>query len=475
MRRERSEKRVAVASAVSGLLNASNPSLFSLGNLNPSTATAKITSIEQNVRRLLDDTGLTQQEFAKIMIDHVLCLSTFELIIDRTNWELGSHDTNYMVISVIWNNVAIPIYWELLDNNGGSSNDKQRTNCLQWVIDVFGAWRISNFYADREFPSENLIGFLLADNYECSTYLEVETSKLKLLKTSTANNSPLLLTNEQSKLLKLKHRLTVVMINKELYLAELLQTNEIRLFKPNPLFQANNPSDLHLCKFKFTPNDLISYFHGYQARSAINFVARCKASTLCSSGNKKLKLALIFKQLTQQNNTYIAKAYCRAFSHRVFISARLNQKNEFVFLVSNQKLDDPFIIYKRRWHIEVMFAKLKTVGFNLESTKITSLIRLSNLMQLLALAYLCCCKLGIALTKIKPVKFKSYGPKDNKYQSPQFSYFMLGFKLLKNFITSHLFDTASMAKLLYQVLDYNLSEPNNFKDSNALNIILNSY
>jgi len=98
----------------------------------------------------------------------------------------------------------------------------------------------------------------------------------------------------------------------------------------------------------------------------------------------------------------------RTFGNRLYISARLNLKNEFVFLVSNVKLADPFATYKKRWNIELMFGKFKTLGFNLESTHITNPARLSAIMLLIGIAYTACCIIGEFFdSHIKPIKTKS--------------------------------------------------------------------
>lgn len=97
-------------------------------------------------------------------------------------------------------------------------------------------------------------------------------------------------------------------------------------------------------------------FKGFIHKPAINFVARCKSSTVVSDGNKTLSLAELYHDLhRRQAKTDIAITIRRAFGNRLYISARLNLKNEFVFLVSNVKLADPFVTYKKRWNIELNF------------------------------------------------------------------------------------------------------------------------
>ena len=125
-----------------------------------------------------------------------------------------------------------------------------------------------------------------------------------------------------------------------------------------------------------------------------------------------------------------------------------------VFIVSNQKNKNPFKKYSRRWFIENMFGKFKTHGFNLESTHLTNTLRLSNLMLLISIAYVCCCKIGcIVHSCIKPIKFKKFSNNGEIQNRLQFNIFKLGFELLKNFLNNHLSAGVTMAKLFQQILD----------------------
>ena len=409
----------------------------------------------------MDNTAISQKDYAITIVDSILHLTSFELSIDRTNWERGEQDINYFVASVIWNNTAIPIYWELLDNKGGSSSDIQRIRLIQWVIDVFGAHKISNLYADREFPSEQFINFLLADNHSCVSLISLDMqSSLKfnsMLNDSEHDQSIITIEEASVSFMDIKQRLTIIVAEEQLYFVEKLQTQEYKIYTLRNNHMHAELRRLQYQQFKFDATKLSEYFTGYISRPAINFVQRAKSSTMVSYGKKTIKLSLLFKKLTQKHNTKIASHICRAFNHRVYISAHLNERNEFVFLVSNQPHKNPFIIYKRRWFIETMFNKFKTGGFNLESTHLRNPIRLQNLFQLVALAFTCCCKLGHAVNeKVTPIKIKTFRSKLDKAKQqkrPQFSLFKLGFELLKNFLNNHLFNKASMAKLLYKILD----------------------
>jgi hypothetical protein len=73
------------------------------------------------------------------------------LTIDRTNWEFGNHCINILMIIASNSKNHLPLYWELLDNEGGNSNSEQRNDLVQKCIDLLGANRIGLLLGDREF------------------------------------------------------------------------------------------------------------------------------------------------------------------------------------------------------------------------------------------------------------------------------------------------------------------------------------
>ena len=119
-------------------------------------------SKERAVRRLLDK-PICCKIYAKL-VDSLLHFSSsaFELAMDRTNWKLGKLSINLFVLSFNWNNIAIPIYWVFLDNNGGNSDSKQREQLIEWFVSQYGTKNIINLYADREFPSAEFLRYLLS-------------------------------------------------------------------------------------------------------------------------------------------------------------------------------------------------------------------------------------------------------------------------------------------------------------------------
>jgi hypothetical protein len=417
------------------------------------------------------ESNIPLEEYAKTLVFDILKLERIEIPLDRTNWERGDTDINYFVLSVLYNGVAIPLYWQLLDNKGGSSSDKQRIAMIQWVVDVFGADMIDMVYADREFPSHQFLDFLINDNRYCQSYLELPLPDKfinAIAPYKTQDNSPFFVPILALKNIGINKELTIIDTATQLFLVQKLETGKYSIYPlifPNQYQKLKQQFSSEFACFKVGVATLTTVFNGFIHKPTINFVARCKSSTVVSYGSKTLRLAELYHDLhRKRTKTDIATTIRRAFGSRLYISARLNLKNEFVFLVSNVKLVDPFETYKKRWNIELMFGKFKTLGFNLESTHITNPERLSAIMLLIGIAYTACCIIGEFFNShIKPIKTKFLISNDGitKEQRLQYSKFKVGFDLLKNFINNQLFAGATALQLLHKILDYDPNNPPN--------------
>jgi hypothetical protein len=83
---------------------------------------------------------------------------TVHIAIDRTRWQL----INVLVISLIWQRRAIPIYLELLPKKG-NSNLAEQTSALTKVLPILSAYNVI-VLGDREFCSIDLASWLSEKN-----------------------------------------------------------------------------------------------------------------------------------------------------------------------------------------------------------------------------------------------------------------------------------------------------------------------
>lgn len=91
-------------------------------------------------------------------------------------------------------------------------------------------------------------------------------------------------------------------------------------------------------------------------------------------------------------------------------------EHEYLYLFGNVEATFLGQLYRKRWCIEAFFQNLKRRGFNLESTHLRSLEKLSKLLALVSLAYAFCAGFGLYYhQKVQPIRLKKHGYKINSF------------------------------------------------------------
>lgn len=83
----------------------------------------------------------------------------FVLSIDRTDWYLGGTPLNILMLSVVWQEVAFPLEWTVLEKKG-CSDTTQRIELLGKYVRLFGAHPLAFVTADREFVGRDWFRYL---------------------------------------------------------------------------------------------------------------------------------------------------------------------------------------------------------------------------------------------------------------------------------------------------------------------------
>ena len=86
------------------------------------------------------------------------------LVLDGTEWELGESPVQLLTLCVLWNDVAVPIWWEDLEKIGHSSQEERKlliTNAIKRY-----QFRGMVLLADREYIGEDWFTFLREQGIE---------------------------------------------------------------------------------------------------------------------------------------------------------------------------------------------------------------------------------------------------------------------------------------------------------------------
>jgi hypothetical protein len=78
---------------------------------------------------------------------------------DRTNWKFGQTNINVLTLAIVYQGVAFPILFTMLDKRG-NSHTQERVTLIEKYIRLFGKDTIDCLLADREFVGEHWIKYL---------------------------------------------------------------------------------------------------------------------------------------------------------------------------------------------------------------------------------------------------------------------------------------------------------------------------
>ena len=108
----------------------------------------------------------------------------------------------------------------------------------------------------------------------------------------------------------------------------------------------------------------------------------------------------------------VKNAKTTLWGKRVYLSTRWShKKDELVTLISNQKFQKPFKLYRKRWEVETFFGCLKKRGFCFEDTHLTDTSRIEKLVFVLVVAFCWSYLVGESKEERVPIKTKPHGRK----------------------------------------------------------------
>jgi Transposase DDE domain len=87
------------------------------------------------------------------------------LAMDRTNWDFGRTTINFLMISVAWNGIGIPLIWTLLPKQGNSSTP-ERIALFDRLAAIFPDMQIATLTGDREFIGDAWMRSLMERNIQ---------------------------------------------------------------------------------------------------------------------------------------------------------------------------------------------------------------------------------------------------------------------------------------------------------------------
>jgi len=101
------------------------------------------------------------------------------IAIDRTNWFWGKKKINIFMLSVLYEGIAIPVCWHMLDKAGTSTGAEQRA-LIESFIKLFGKEQIIGVLGDREFANGYFFSWL--KNEKIPFYIRIKSGSWACIK-----------------------------------------------------------------------------------------------------------------------------------------------------------------------------------------------------------------------------------------------------------------------------------------------------
>ena len=144
-----------------GLVNARTVNLSHLAS--QCSGDALVSSSYRRLQRFFQYVSLEGDWLALAVIKLLKLRPPWILCLDRTNWKIGHHHVNILMLAIATRRLRIPLMWTVLDK-AGPSNQRDRMALMGRYLALFGSGSVTWLLADREFIGGRWMKFLLENN-----------------------------------------------------------------------------------------------------------------------------------------------------------------------------------------------------------------------------------------------------------------------------------------------------------------------
>jgi hypothetical protein len=124
---------------------------------------ARLESRAKRISRFLAKQALSCEDVARCITELLSYSEPWTLVMDRTNWDFGKTVRNYLVLAVVYNNNAVPLFIKDLEH-AGNSDTEERIALMTRFLTVFGKDKVHCLLMDREFIGEEWLTWLIKNN-----------------------------------------------------------------------------------------------------------------------------------------------------------------------------------------------------------------------------------------------------------------------------------------------------------------------
>ena len=123
----------------------------------------KTSSTYRRLQRVFQHVSLDEDWALPLLVRLLRLNGSWLLALDRTNWQIGKTEVNYLVLAVVTPRFRLPLVWSLIEGRG-SSDTGMRIALIKRNLAHFPATSIRLLLADRELVGADWMGFLSKNN-----------------------------------------------------------------------------------------------------------------------------------------------------------------------------------------------------------------------------------------------------------------------------------------------------------------------
>lgn len=145
-------------------------------------------------------------------------------------------------------------------------------------------------------------------------------------------------------------------------------------------------------------------------KQKIPFVIRIKKNTMAGGIRPFYQVPILELWRNRGRSQRVINYPVLIWGHLMYASIyQAKDAKEPMIVVSNGQFPDAISLYRKRWEIEVLFSCLKTRGFKMEQTHMTSPERIEKLLFVLAIVFCWSYRVGIAKDADQSIPLSSHG------------------------------------------------------------------
>ena len=122
-------------------------------------------SIERRIQDFFQKVGFDYSQLILFFLGFIHH-ERLTLSIDRTEWDFGKTQINILCVVVSIGKMAVPLYFEMLENNSGNSNYAVRIELFKGLVKQVGIDRIEVLIMDREFIGHKWLKWLKKEDID---------------------------------------------------------------------------------------------------------------------------------------------------------------------------------------------------------------------------------------------------------------------------------------------------------------------